>query len=86
MQKDSKPRLARHRYADGVKFSFRGAAVRGIICGVLFAVVMYPINFGLGESVADGVGIAVVATLMIYALGRTRTFLRRFANRIAKPS
>jgi hypothetical protein len=67
-------------------FSFRGAAVRGIICGVVFAVVMYPLNFGFGESVADGVGVAVASTLLIYALGRTRPFLRRFADRSAKPS
>jgi len=64
-----------------VKFSLRGAAVRGIVVGIVFAVVMYPINFGWGESVLDAVGAAICATVLLYAHGRTRHFLRRyFAN------
>lgn len=53
--------------------------MRGIIIGVVWAVVMYPINFGLGESVVDAVGVATCATLLLYAHGRTRKFLRRFS-------
>jgi hypothetical protein len=69
-----------------LQYSFGGSALRGIICGVIFAVVMYPINFGFGESVADGLGVAVFSTLVLYGQGRTRPLLRRFANRNAKPS
>ena len=47
---------------------------------------MYPINFGLGESILDAVFIAVATTLVFFGTGRVAPLLRRFANREAKPS
>ena len=64
-----------------MRYSFRGAAVRGVIIGVGFAVVMYPLNFGFGESVADGLACAMLVTLILYGQGRTRPHARRVAKR-----
>jgi hypothetical protein len=46
-----------------------------------FAVVMYLLNFGFGESVADGLACAILVALILYGQGRTRPLLRRIAKR-----
>lgn len=78
--------LAAWRYTDRVTFSFRGSAVRGIICGALLGALNYAWGLGHGEAVVDAVLGSVAITLLIYAQGRTRPPLRRFVNRNAKPS